>query len=247
MNNSFNDNAFSNLYQIYFQPEIDRRIRLGLLRNDSPILAAQVIIFADLRDNISRLNDEVVAKVKIKEGVNKEDPNFDPNCEDVEKIEICEEEYLNCGHITMIQFKNCRLMKFDFIYNKMSCENLLNTAFQFLETATMAFEKKYKNSCIENAFAAAELLAKTNLLLDGNNNITSMKTTNHKAIRTHFSTKHRSPDDFGSEFKYFFNKLSNERGNARYLDNQLNVSIDFLQQSLTAIRTFYDQLASRLP
>jgi hypothetical protein len=69
--------------------------------HESPILSdiffSESKTFEERRPNIIRLNAEVQANVKIKEGINKDTSDYFPNCGDVESIEISENEYLNCG------------------------------------------------------------------------------------------------------------------------------------------------------
>lgn len=242
---NFAENAFNNIMEIYFNPEIEKRKQEGLLKDDFELLAAQALIFPDERKTIIRFNDEVSANVKIKEGVDKTVTDFFPDCDEVESIDINEEEFLDCGHIIIIRFKDCFQLKFDFVYNKKTCKNLLNNAFQFLETSKFAFEKNYMNSYIDNAFSAFELMAKANLLFEANTNING-KTT-HKAISTFFNLRYsKSILEDEIELRRIFNKLRIERNNARYLDNEVNFSNQEILISLQKIEKYYSDLMKRI-
>ncbi|QWT87322.1 hypothetical protein KBP46_05545 [Chryseobacterium sp. PCH239] len=140
---NFINNAFNNIMEIYFNPEIERRKQNNTLEENFELIAAQAFIFPDERPNIIRLNAEVQATVKIKDGINKDASDYFPNCEDVESIEISENEYLNCGHIIIIRFKDYYQLKFDFIYNKKTCKSLLDNSFQFLKTAEFALKNNF--------------------------------------------------------------------------------------------------------
>lgn len=234
---SFSDNTFKNLITIYFDPEIDRRKKVSLIPENFELLAAQALIFPDDRKNIIRLNDEVCAKVKLKEGVNHSASDFFPNAEDIESIDINEDEYLDCGHIIIIRFKNCFQLKFDFIYNKKRCNALLKNSLEFLATAKFALENDYLNSFIDNAFSAFELLAKANLLLEANKSVQGK--TNHKAVNTNFNLRFKnSLLQEEVDLRQIFNKLSEERRNARYLDSSVSFTREELEISLKKIENY---------
>lgn len=241
----FTDNVFNNLMNLFFNPEIEKRKENGTLNNDFELLAAQAIIFPNEKENIIRLNDEVQANVKIKDGVYKTKKDFFPNCEEVESIEISEEEFLDCGHVIIIRFNDCYQLKFDFVYNKKTCKALLDNAFQFLQTSKFAIEKNFRNSYIDNAFSAFELMAKANLLFEAHKNINGR--TNHKAIMSSFNLRYRkSLNEEEIKLRKIFNKLSVERNNARYLDNEVNFSDEDLQNSLQKIEKFHADLNKRI-
>lgn len=241
----FVENAFKNLIEIYFNPEIERRKENKTLDENFELYAAQALIFPDERQNIIRLNDEVSTKVKIKEGVDKSVKGFFPNSEDVESIDINEEEYLDCGHVIIIRFTDCYQLKFDFVYNKKSCKKLLDNSIQFLKTADYALNNDFYNAYIDNAFSAFELMVKANLLFEANKNISAK--SNHKAINQSFNLRYKnSSHEDELELRRVFNKLSNERRNARYLDNEVNLNREELIYSLERINNFYLNLINRI-
>lgn len=241
----FNENTFNNLKQIYFEPEILERKKRGLLDDDFVLHHGQALIFAHNRETIIRLNDEVVAQVKVKEGIDYTQPNFSPNCDEVERIEIAEDEFLNCAHVTMITFNDGCLLKFDFAYNKKFCKELINNASQFLSTSKFALEKNYINAAIDNAFSSFELLAKANLLMEANNKITF--DTNHKGIQANFNLRYKNAThEAEKNLRDWFNKLTNERRNARYLDNNVLLTKDDLTKAHNRIDEFLEELSKRL-
>ena len=105
-NDEFANNVFNNMMDLFFKPEIKKRTEQGLLSEEFQLLAAQAIIYPDGRQPIIKLNAEVSAEVKIKKNVNKEVENFWPSTEQIENIKLRDEEFLNCGHVTIILFNN---------------------------------------------------------------------------------------------------------------------------------------------
>lgn len=241
----FNNKVFENLTQFYFDPEISQRKENGLLNDDFVLQHAQALIFADNRKTIVRLNSEVVAKVKVKDEIDHTQPDFNPNCGDVEKIEIAEDEFLDCGHITMITFKDGRLLKFDFAYNKKKCKKLINNAAEFLSTAKLALQDEHLNASIDNAFSSIELLAKAQLLMEANKKIDPA--SKHKGIHSGLNLRYKnSLSETEREFRKWFNKLSSERRNARYLDNSVSLSKEDLTTAINSIDEFHADLSRRI-
>jgi hypothetical protein len=105
-NSEFANNVFNNMHELFFNPEIATRKTLKLIPEDFTLVAAQAILFPDGRPHIVRLNSEVSVEVKLKKGVDKDAPDFWPSSGDVEYVKLNEKEFLDCGHITLILFKD---------------------------------------------------------------------------------------------------------------------------------------------
>lgn len=219
----FDDNVFKNFNDLFFNPEIERRRLRNEIQEPFYLIAAQVIFFGNGEQPIVRINEEVKAEVKIKKNVDMTQTDFWASRNEVEKILFNDPENLDCGHATMILFKDGYRLTFDFVYNKYTCSKYLNTAEEFLKTAKFALENNYLSAFIDNSFSSMELLAKCKLLLETNENMKGK--TNHKAIKSEFNKRYKNDlNSIEIDYKNVFNKLSQLRGNARYLENSFNVS-----------------------
>lgn len=236
---------YNDFMHLFYTPEINRRKELGLLNDDFKLSAAQVIFFSDGRQNIVRLNEEVSAQVKIKKGVDISNNGFWPSTKDVEFIKLNENQFLNCGHATLILLKDGYQLSFDFQYNKLICKEHLGVANEFLKTSKYALNNNFFTSFIDNSFSAIELLAKTNLLLETNRNISAK--TNHKAIKAEFNNRYKNSDtEFEIAQRRIFNQLSELRSKARYLNGELKVEIDTFTLINSTIEGMYNSLNERI-
>lgn len=189
-NSEFADNVYKNMMDLFFNPEIRRRKELNLLPENFTLLAAQAIFFPDGRPHIVRLNEEVSVEVKLKKGVDPTVKNFWASTYEVDHIKLNENEFLNCGHSTLILFNDGFQLSFDFHYNKQLCYEHLNVAREFLKTSKYALDNDLGFAFIDTSFSTIELLAKTNLFLEANQNI--LGKTNHRAIKSAFNLRYKN-------------------------------------------------------
>lgn len=218
---------------------------MQLLDESFQLLAAQAIIFPDSRPPLIRLNGEVSADLKLKKGTDTTVENFWPSAADVLKIKLKEGEFVNCAHVTMIGLADTFQLVFDFTYNREISSANLQIAREFLTTARFALHKDLKSAYIDNAFSAAELLAKTNLLLETNKLMVGK--TNHSAIKSEFNKRHRySTDDFDLSVKNVLNKLSDMRSRARYLNGTVDIEKLDDQETLNILDQLYEKLSQRI-
>ncbi|MBO9591585.1 MAG: hypothetical protein J7599_01670 [Niabella sp.] len=207
-------------------------------------MAAQAIFFPDGRPHIVRLNEEVSAEVKVKKGIDTSSPNFWANIDEVEHVKLNEKEFLNCGHSTLILFKDGYQLSFDFQYNKQLSNEHLAVTEEFLKVSKYALEGNLVYAFLDNAFSTIELLAKTNLFLETNRSV--LGTTNHNTIKSEFNKRFKnSQNDFEAERREAFNKLSNIRAKARYLEGQINIDKTDLASIFEIIDKMFLELSNR--
>ncbi|MCH5598628.1 hypothetical protein [Niabella ginsengisoli] len=229
---------------LFFNPEIERRKQLNTLPENFMLIAAQAIFFPDGRPHIVRLNEEVSAEVKVKKGVDTSSPNFWANIDEVEHVKLNETEFLNCGHSTLILFKDGYQLTFDFQYNKQLSNEHLAVAKEFLEVSKYSLEKNLLYAFLDNAFSTIELLAKTNLFLETNKSV--LGRTNHSTIKSEFNKRFKnSQNDFETERREAFNKLSNIRAKARYLEGQINIEKGELTSIFEIVEKMFLELSNR--
>lgn len=240
----FANNVFNNMNELFFNPEIAKRKAQKLIPEDFTLVAAQAILFPDGRPHIVRLNSEVSVEVKLKKGVDKDAKDFWPAGSDIEDVKLNEEEFLDCGHVTLILFKDGFQLTFDFHYDKQICAEHLNVAKQFLETSKYALDKDFVFAFIDNSFSAIELLAKTNLLVEANHNMRGK--TSHNTIKAAFNLRYRnSQTQFEVNRRQIFNRLSDARKAARYLEGKLTFDRSELEAINTTIKEMYLELCQR--
>lgn len=150
---------------------------------------------------------------------------------------------MNCGHSTLILFKDGYQLTFDFQYNKQLCNQHLSVAKEFVEVSKYALEKNLISAFVDNCFSAIELLAKTNLFLESNQSIIG-KTT-HKTVKAEFNKRFKNSEvDIEIERREAFNKLSDIRSKARYLDGTINIDRETLFAIQKTIEIMLNDLSS---
>ena len=218
----FAENIFKNFNELFFDPEIAKRKLNKQIVEPFYLIAAQAVLFSDERQPIIRINEEVKAKVKIKKDIDTTDKDFWANRHEVEEIIFDDSENLDSGHITMILFKDGYQLRFDFVYNKYTCNKYLNTAEEFLKSAKFAFENNLLSAFVDNSFSSMEFLAKAKLILEANKQMKGK--TNHKAIISEFNKRYKNNlNKIENDYKIVLNKLSQLRSSARYVENSFNI------------------------
>lgn len=232
------------MMELFFNPEIAKRKKDKQLPEDFTLVAAQAILFPASRPHIVRFNSEVSAEVKLKKGVEKDTKDFWPSSSDVEYVKLNEEEFLDCGHVTLILFKDGFQLSFDFHYNKQICAEHLTVAKQFLATSKFALDNGFVFAFIDNSFSAIELLAKTNLLVEANQNMRGK--TSHNIIKAAFNLRYKnSQTQFELNRRQIFNRLSDARKAARYLEGKLTFDRSELEAINKTIEEMYLELCQR--
>jgi hypothetical protein len=127
-------NLWNHVNEIWINPEIERRKKVGSIPADFRVYAAQIMSFTDGRDNEIRLNEEVKA-ILIAIASRTLKPNEQFNLEDgiseIKNIELPEDDDPNAGHLTILKFKGKWTLVFDFRYNKKMARERLAAAGQF--------------------------------------------------------------------------------------------------------------------
>ena len=241
----FANTVLNNFMGLFFVPEINQRKTLGLITEEFCLLKAQAIIFPNGSPTLIRINDEVQAEIVLKPGVDSTADSFSPSANEVITFKLCEPELMNCGHVTLIYLNEGYKLTFDFQYNSQICKDHLKVAEQFLNTSLYALENSYTFSFIDNSFSAIELLAKTNLLLEANQNVVGK--TNHNTIKQAFNNRLRDSElDFEVAQRTVFNRLSDIRSRARYLNGELSIELNELTSIYNTIKEMLSNLIDRL-
>ena len=225
------DRAVQSLLDAYIAPEIRRRQMAGELGSSFRLDKAQVVFYPDDRPFVVRLNSEVK-------------DHFDLWNEPADGVQSDEDDP-DSAHVMLILHPAYRLFALDFIYNKPMVRRHTARAGEFLLIAEHAAAQGVLGAFVENAFSAAELLAKAQLLRLGRDPGFREK-TNHKAIKTRFDQYAR----FGGvepQFAAALNRLQRLRGAARYLEGDLELTPDEAQELLKTLRAMQEAAERRLP
>lgn len=219
------ERLYEQFMRLFFEPEIKKRQGTGVIPSPAEISRMQVIFFPDKRPPFVRLNNEVVlkARVKLKPGV-QIIPGKTINqseIQSIEKVELTEKEYEDCGHITFLFCKNKWNIFFDFRRNKEYAKRHLNSAKEFFEAAEFSLVKNNKTSFVDNLFSSAELLAKCELLLLPDPKF--REKASHTAIKSKFN-RWTNLGNVDIKFKNALNELTDLRTNIRYLKKEITIT-----------------------
>jgi len=156
--------TFAHAMELWFEPEIRRRQQAGTAPQPFPLRAAQVILYADSRPHVVRLNEEIqaVGEMKLREGLTKlpGEPVYLSEIEEIPSIRLPDTEDPNCGHFTLFLLGDRWYGTFDFRYNRGKASELLTAAEEFLATAAHASSEGRTRAAVDNLFSSAELAAK---------------------------------------------------------------------------------------
>ena len=160
--------VFDQVINIWVNPEIERRIKRGWLKEDFRFSRVQIIFTPKQKTKI-RFNDEidVTARVRLKKSVVKGDEINNSDIDSVEKIEVNYPP--NSGHITLIRFLDEWIIIFDCKYNKEKIREFIAASKEFYESAKDNLEKGRLRPFFENCWASAELSSACHFLSLGKN------------------------------------------------------------------------------
>ncbi len=207
--------VFQQVMDIWINPEIKKRKKWRKIDDNFILSKAQIVSSLDKGKNEVRLNEEVKAIVigKINRDIKKGEKVYEIDLEEINKINLTDKDK-NCGHITLLKFKERWIISFDFIYNKERIKEHIEASKEFFESAKDNLKKNRLRPFFENAFASAELSAKSVLLMLPDKKI--LRGRNHKDRKEKF----KNWAELGNvkiEFSNTLSKLSDLRDSARYL------------------------------
>jgi uncharacterized protein (UPF0332 family) len=222
---------FGQFLDVWILPEAERRKRAKLLPENFVLNRAQVLMFADGRRNIVRLNDEVraVMQAKATRAIQKGEPVSENDISDIVGLELTDRDDPNAGHFTAILHRGIWVIVWDLRYNKGMARERAKAANEFLEAAKTCFDKKLFRPCVDNLFSAVELLASAQLLIIPDLSYTKKQT--HKYTQTKYNA-FVNIGNYNVDYKTALNKLSSLRDRARYLQEGFAVDLEELRKHL---------------
>jgi uncharacterized protein (UPF0332 family) len=245
----FTNTVLQNAFQLWFEPEIQRRQESGRLPKPFHLWAAQVLLevgkqpvifFNDQIRGVLKAGIDPKATAEIKKG---ESVPLD-TVADIQGLQLTDSE-ANAGHLTAILLKNVWYLLFDFRYNAARVERHLRVAHEFLSTAEDALTKQYLNVAIDNLFAAVELCAKAHLLMLPDESALSSRS--HYFVASHFNRHGRKNGNVDSAFVDLFNDLSGRWTEARYPDDSLGTSSMTIAKWIATAKRMLADLDAKRP
>ena len=210
------DRTFAQMWKLNFGPELQRRKDLGTIDDGFYLYIAQFLQPPE-GPNAILFNEEVkgTAILRASRGINEGDPVLHSDLSGLEAFDL-PDEFLDCGHFTIIRVKDRWLMTFNFLSGRAKAQGLFELALQFLEASETSASKGHAGPSIDNLFGACELVSKAELILHQHN---AVKHKSHSSLSSAIH-KWSKLENIDAAFVGLFNRLLEMRPNARYGDRQ---------------------------
>jgi hypothetical protein len=239
--------VIQNAFDLWFAPELDRRVADGRLPNGFAVWAVQAIIDPESHTHI--YFNEQLQGVLCGRPRSPESPitvGAQARLGDLAEIVSLEltSDYPNAGHFTAILHNDRWFLHFDFRYNAGRIDAHVGLARQFLRAAKRASEDAAPNVAIENLLAAVELLARCFLLLHSGSE--TINATSHGFVQTRFNLWART-GAAPARFATLLNRLLDLRPRARYLRGTLSVQSDELEGMIALGDDMLHELETKRP
>ena len=202
---------------IWILPEVRRRQARRSAPEPYPLAFAQVVFRVGAAPEI-RLNEEVRGTALVRRAdpaseIAVGDDVFLDDIAGVEHFELPDED-ANAGHVTIVATPRGISISFDATYNKSHVRAHLDAAEEFFEAAQGALARGQFRPFAESAFAAAELLAKAELLPLPDSTILDSKTHGTVASKLHWWA---STGNIDPTLAKLLTRLTELRDSSRYL------------------------------
>ena len=233
------------VFNLWINPEIERRRKSGQIRRMLRLKAAQVVMTVDGAPEV-RLNEEVkiVIRMRATKAVKAGEVFVIDDTMEIEDMELTDADP-NAGHVTLFGHGGAWRIKFDFRYNSERCREILTIAREFLDTAASCQRKKNLSAFVDNLFSATELMAKAELLMIPDKAILYAKS--HGVV----SPKYNMWGKLGNTdqaYVQLLNRLSSLRKPARYgPKNRLNVKPDEAATMLKTAKQMMKRVSASVP
>ena len=240
------ENLFSSLMSVFVQPELVRRFEAGCpLSPGTQLVAVQVVFNVDREPDV-RFNSEVggFMRARALRTMAEGEPVTSADISQITHVELTDAD-ANAAHITAIQLADGWSISWDGRYNASHIAAHLEAAGEFVELAETALERGMLRGFAENAFEAAELLAKAETL--SLPDVAVLKSKKHGTIAERFNRwAHVGGTD--QRFAKLRNELERLRAPARYLRGEFGLDDARAKEMLATLkdmRDHVDELASR--
>jgi hypothetical protein len=215
MEEEIGQKIFQQVMDIWVIPEIERRKYSGRIDQNFILNGAQIVFSFEWRFPKIRINDEIKAVMegKINRDIKKGEKVYEKDLDSIESIKLTNEDS-NCGHITILRFRDKWVVSFDANYNKKIRKEYLDASKEFYKSASENLDQNYLRVFYDNAFSSAELCALSILL-----SWSSKKIINDKKHYQRIEFFEKAAEVNKTNHPKLLRKLKNLRQSARYLSN----------------------------
>lgn len=207
--------------EVHLGPELKRRIEAGTIQVGDPLFRAQVLFRMSQEQPEVRINHEVVgtAQISAHGPIDKGDAVTQRQIKEITGFLLPEED-ADAAHLTWLVGAKGGKLFFDGTYNTLVIDQHIAAADEFLVLARLALKGKALRGFIENAFSAAELLAKAELLPLPERRV--LEGRKHTQIRSLYN-QWAQLGNTEIRFAALLNRLGDIRRAARYLKEELDL------------------------
>lgn len=221
-------------FELWINPEIERRREVGALPHDFVLTRAQVIFDMEAEAPLVRLNEEIkaVAIIKAARPIKKGQPVTYEDVAEVQDIGLTEDDP-NAGHLTILLTPDGWTLAFDFRRNAMRIAGHVAAAEEFLAASSWARDQGHKKVFVDTLLSATELMAKGFLISLPDEKL--LTTRRHGYIQAQFNAASKL-DNVDRRFAALLNKLWRLRRPARYLSTDLTLTAEEMDGMLAVAR-----------
>ncbi len=165
MGEEIGQKVFQQVIDLWVNPEIERRKKLGIIKESLVLSKIQIIFSLERGYNKVRFNEEVkaIAEIKVNRGIEKGEIVTENDADEIRNIRLSDEDR-NCAHITLLRFKDKWIIAFDARYHQKLRAEYLKASKEFYESIKDNLEKGRLRVFYDNAFSSAELCVMSILL-----------------------------------------------------------------------------------
>ena len=165
MDDEIKQRVFQQVIDLWVNPEIERRKKLGKIKEGLVLSKIQIVFSLERGHNKVRFNEEVKAIVEAKANrrIEKGERVTEDDMDEIKSIRLSDDDK-NCAHITLLRFKDNWIIAFDARYHQKLRAGYLEASKEFYESAIDNLEKGRLRAFYDNAFSSAELCVVSILL-----------------------------------------------------------------------------------
>lgn len=218
-------------FEIWINPEIERRQKEVNLKTPIELIAAQVIFHADRPVEV-RLNSEVKAqaRARLNRPVSQGDAVTIGDIGEIVNVELTGND-INAAHITLIRSgSDTWSISFNAQYNRDRAKAVISVAGEYIQLAQYALNNGLLRGFVDCLYSAVELAAKARLILIPNPKMLTSK--RHEYVVSHFNVFGGKLGNAPESHVRLINTLSTLRG-AKYKIEPFTV------ESLEAVRMLH--------
>lgn len=158
MDEEIGQKVFQQVIDIWVNPEIEKRKKLGKIKDGFILSKIQIVFSLEKGYNKIRFNDEVkaIAEVKVNRKIEKGEIVSENDTYEIKNIKLSDDDK-NCAHITLLKFKDKWIIAFDSRYHQKLRAEYIKASKEFYDGAIDNLEKGRLRVFYDNAFSSAEL------------------------------------------------------------------------------------------